>query len=63
VDTNEEQTFTLDGRFKFKETMKITKYTGVSDCAGCALASLREVAPPCSPGARKDGKRGIWVKA
>jgi hypothetical protein len=44
VDTNEEQTFTLDGRFKFKETMKITK-------------------PPCSPGARKDGKRGIWVKA
>jgi hypothetical protein len=62
MDTNEGQTLTSDGRFRFQEVAKPSAhFTGVSDCAGCSLAGTMEIAPPCSLGARKDGKRGIWV--
>jgi hypothetical protein len=71
VDTNEEQTLTLDGRYRFAETNKAQyvpgkpyqeEYTGNSPCHGCAMVGVNELAPPCSPGARKDGKSGIWKK-
>jgi len=70
VDTNEAQTLTLDGRYRFAETAGAEythgkpyreEHTGNSDCHGCALIGAKEVTPPCSPGARKDGKSGIWV--
>ena len=70
MDTNEAQTVTLDGRYRFVETLKAQyipgkpyreEHTGMSDCNGCALPGSLEVAPPCSPGARRDGKSGIWV--
>jgi hypothetical protein len=64
MDTNEDQTLTLDGRFRFQEVTKaLSHFTGVSDCTGCKLVGTMEMAPPCSPGARKDRKRGIWVAA
>jgi hypothetical protein len=61
MDTNDEQTLTLDGKYQFVEVPKGEKFTGKSDCHGCALIGISEPAPPCSPGVRKDGKRGIWM--
>lgn len=70
MDTNEEQTLTLDGRYRFAETAWAEyipgkpyreEHTGNSDCHGCVMIGAKEVTPPCSPGARKDGKSGIWV--
>ena len=72
MDTNEEQTATLDGRFQFTEVPRAPyvpgkpyqeEFTGKSDCHGCVLIGSLEQHPPCSPGARHDGKSGIWVAA
>lgn len=60
MDVDTEERTTLDGKFVFREVEK-------ASCTGCHIlgmyaSGLFAPAPPCSPGIRKDGLSGIWVR-
>lgn len=60
MDVNDAETETLDGTLVFRPTTEST-------CKGCVIRGQYAIgqstdAPPCSAGARKDGRHGIWVR-
>lgn len=56
VEVNEEQMETLNGELRF-----VTMVSNDPGCSGCAV-DRRSEGLPCSPGTRRDGKSGIWVR-